>query len=40
MDDIACILAAGHALAHDDIDHGAREWEVEERWEEARRFGR
>jgi len=40
QDDIASILAAGHDLDHAYLDHWVQEWEVEDRWQEARNFGR
>ena len=40
QDDLASILAAGPVLDHDYLDHWVQEWEVEDRWQEARDFGR
>jgi hypothetical protein len=35
QEDVASILAAGHELDREYIDHWAREWEVEDRWRDA-----
>lgn len=37
QDDIASILAAGHDLDREYIEHWAKEWEVEDRWSDATR---
>jgi hypothetical protein len=39
QDDIASILAAGHDLDLDYIDYWAKEWDVADRWAQARRNG-
>jgi len=38
QEDIASILSAGHDLDTEYIEHWASEWEVEERWHQARNW--